>query len=388
MSSDLNRRQWLLAAGAAWLGTGSINQLLAAAQGGDQEGPLLHQELGVPALGDRAERRRSGLAERILTDLGKEHGFEVVASKDGRMFEPDKIGQWDAFVFETTGDLTTPGQDRNPPISPEGEKAFYDAIRGGKGFMGMHCATDTFGHHGQRNKGADDPYIQMIGGEFIIHGAQQPVAHRDRRPGFPGSRQGLRRIGQLIHDHRRMVRPQELRRRPARDPGPGHRRDEGPDVSNGPISRSPGRGRTARGASSTRRWAIAKTCGKTRCTRRSCSVRWAGRLAASRPTSSPTSARSRRSTTNCRNERQQTASRRRLSRPPVRRLPLPAVDVVGDHAVDVELDGSKLDSSDRGQRRTTDQRDLTAGRRRRHAITFRGGNAAIASRPAPCLCAR
>ena len=38
----------------------------------------------------------------------------------------------------------------------------------------MHCATDTFGHHGARNKGADDPYIQMIGAEFIVHGAQQP----------------------------------------------------------------------------------------------------------------------------------------------------------------------------------------------------------------------
>ncbi len=85
-----------------------------------------------------------------MTEIGKEHGFEVVASKDGRLFEPDKIGQWDAFVFETTGDLTTPGTDKTPPISADGEKAFYDAIRGGKGFMGMHCATDTFGHHGSR----------------------------------------------------------------------------------------------------------------------------------------------------------------------------------------------------------------------------------------------
>ena len=122
-----------------------------------------------------------GLAERILTEIGKEHGFEVVASKDGRLFEPDQIGQWDAFVFETTGDLTTPGRDKNPPISADGEKAFYDAIRGGKGFMGMHCATDTFGHHGKRNKGADDPYIQMIGGEFIVHGRPATLADRYRR---------------------------------------------------------------------------------------------------------------------------------------------------------------------------------------------------------------
>ena len=151
------------------------------------------------------------MAERILTEIGKDHGFEVVASKDGRLFEPDKIGQWDAFVFETTGDLTTPGGDKNPPISADGEKAFYDAIRGGKGFMGMHCATDTFGHHGQRNKGAEDPYIQMIGGEFITHGNQQPSRIDIADPAFPGIAKGFG-AGQLIHDHRRMVCPQELRR--------------------------------------------------------------------------------------------------------------------------------------------------------------------------------
>ena len=66
---------------------------------------------------------------------------------------------------------------RRPPISADGEKAFYDAIRGGKGFIGMHCATDTFGHHPPRNKGADDPYIQMIGGEFC---SSRPASRRSR----------------------------------------------------------------------------------------------------------------------------------------------------------------------------------------------------------------
>ena len=85
------------------------------------------------------------------------HGFEVVASKDGRLFEPDQIGQWDVFVFETTGDLTTPGADKNPPISADGEKALYDAIRGGKGFMGMHCAADTFGTSHRATRGPKIP---------------------------------------------------------------------------------------------------------------------------------------------------------------------------------------------------------------------------------------
>ena len=59
----------------------------------------------------------------------------------------------------------------------------------------MHCATDTFGHFGQRNKGADDPYIQMIGGEFIVHGAQQASRIDIADPGVSRHCQGLRRSG-------------------------------------------------------------------------------------------------------------------------------------------------------------------------------------------------
>jgi uncharacterized protein len=191
MPCDLNRRRLLLAAGLAWLGTGSINRLLAQPKGGSKKVLFFTKSSGFqhPVIARQGDKL--GLAERILTEIGKEQGFEVVASKDGRLFEPDQIGQWDAFVFETTGDLTTPGGDKNPPISPDGEKAFYDAIRGGKGFIGMHCATDTFGHHGKRNKGADDPYIQMIGAEFIIHGAQQPSRIDIVDPSFPGVANGF-----------------------------------------------------------------------------------------------------------------------------------------------------------------------------------------------------
>ena len=124
-----------------------------------------------------------------MTEIGKEHGFEVVASKDGRMFDPDKIGQWDAFAFETTGDLTKMGTmdkvDKTPPISADGLKAFFDAIESGKGFVGMHCASDTFGSH--RRMGADDPYIKMIGGEFAGHGDQQFATIFVVDPGFPGA---------------------------------------------------------------------------------------------------------------------------------------------------------------------------------------------------------
>src|SRR5262249_51364330 len=110
--------------------------------------------------------------------------------KDGGKFDPDKIGEWDAFVFMTTGDLTKEGQsEKSPPMSPDGEKAFYDAVRGGKGFIGMHCATDTFGQH--RKRGAEDPYIQLISG----HGAQQEVQIDIVDPKFPGVADGFGKAG-------------------------------------------------------------------------------------------------------------------------------------------------------------------------------------------------
>ncbi len=195
MTQALNRRQLLMAGGAAWLGASSVGRAFARQNGpkkkilfftkssGFQHGPITRKD------------GQLGLAERILTEIGKEHGFEVVASKDGRLFNPDQIGQWDGFVFYTTGDLTTPGTDKSPPISAEGEKAFYDALAGGKGFIGMHSATDTFGHFAPRNKSGADPYIRMIGAEFIRHGPQQVAKMEIVSPAFPGLKDGFGKEG-------------------------------------------------------------------------------------------------------------------------------------------------------------------------------------------------
>ena len=174
MSLDLNRRQLLLAGGAAWLGAGAMARAMAPQPKGATKKVLFFTKSSGFQHSVIAEQGRQAVARRArsLTDIGKEHGFEVVASKDGRLFEPDQIGQWDVFVFETTGDLTTPGSDKNPPISADGEKAFYDAIRGGKGFMGMHCATDTFGHFGTAQQG----------GRRSLHPDDRRRVHRPRRP--------------------------------------------------------------------------------------------------------------------------------------------------------------------------------------------------------------
>ena len=190
MSTTLNRRQMLLAGGALFLGPAMMNRVLGASRADVKKVLFFTKSSGFPHPVISRHNGKLSHAEQILTDLGKDHGFDVTCSKDGTMFEPDKIGEWDAFVFETTGDLSKEGANKDGnPISPEGEKALYDAIRSGKGFVGAHCATDTFGKH--RGKGADDPYIQMIGGMFGGHGAQQVGKLEIVDPAFPGLKDGF-----------------------------------------------------------------------------------------------------------------------------------------------------------------------------------------------------
>jgi type 1 glutamine amidotransferase len=137
-----------------------------------------------------------GLAFRVLSELGRARQIDFVFSKDGSLFTPAYLAQFDAYIFYTTGDLTTVGTDGNPAMSAAGKAALLQAIAGGKGFIGLHSATDTFHSPGNKEHGparfqsdgdqADD-YIKMIGGEFIQHGKQQPSHLIVADPQFPGA---------------------------------------------------------------------------------------------------------------------------------------------------------------------------------------------------------
>jgi type 1 glutamine amidotransferase len=186
---SVNRRQMLFASGAALLGPTAVNAL--GARRYEHKKVLFFtksngfQHSAITRKGDELSH-----AERTLTALGKSHDFEVVCSKDGTLFEPDKIGQWDAFVFYTTGVLTQPdgGTDKQPSMTEKGLAAFIDAVKSGKaGFCGVHSATDT--HALADDKGADDPYTALIGGRFNGHGAQQvaELIVADRK--FPGAKE-------------------------------------------------------------------------------------------------------------------------------------------------------------------------------------------------------
>ena len=147
------------------------------------------------------KRRADGksFADRILQDLAARHRVEVTCSKDGALFSTDYLAQFDAFVFFTSGDLLTPGVDGNPPLTTAGKQALLEAVKAGKGFVGIHQAAGTFTGDEpepvpgkprmwvQPPPGAEtEPFLQMLGGRLLGHGTQQIARQLVADPKFPG----------------------------------------------------------------------------------------------------------------------------------------------------------------------------------------------------------
>lgn len=138
---------------------------------------------------------KPSLAEKVFLDLGSKNQWEFEFSKDGSKFSPEYLAGFDAVIFYTTGDLTTAGTDKQPAMTPAGKQALFDYVKSGKGFIGLHSASDTFHTANESQKGADryanhgkdaDSYVHFLGAEFIIHGAQQVATNKVIDPAFPG----------------------------------------------------------------------------------------------------------------------------------------------------------------------------------------------------------
>ncbi len=105
-----------------------------------------------------AEFRHKSIPKGVATvsDLLKQAGIRSVHSEDAAYFCTDSLSKFDAVIFlSTTGNI----------FDDQQKKAFQTFIRSGKGFMGIHAATDT--EH-------DWPwYGQLVGGYFASHPAVQ-----------------------------------------------------------------------------------------------------------------------------------------------------------------------------------------------------------------------
>lgn len=93
-----------------------------------------------------------------LEKLGEATGaFEAVISDDLANFEPGRIDGFDAILFlSTTQDVFAGAEDPQRL-----RKSLMDFVRGGKGFVGIHAATDTFYNWPE--------YGEMVGGYFDGH---------------------------------------------------------------------------------------------------------------------------------------------------------------------------------------------------------------------------
>jgi len=94
---------------------------------------------------------------KALQIMGEKTGaFSVVITDDLNMLKPDTLGQFDAVCLNNTTHLKL-----NPKDTPELCKSLMGFIKGGKGIVGIHAATDNFYEWPEA--------MEMMGGKFTGH---------------------------------------------------------------------------------------------------------------------------------------------------------------------------------------------------------------------------
>lgn len=195
MTAICNRREFLRATALTGAGLAVSNRLLGAKE---KSVIVFTKSSGWEHDVVKRVKGKPSLVDDVITELGNRHGFQVKVTKDGRFFDSKEFHTYSGVVFFTTGDLTTLGTDGKPPMSTKGKQTLLDAVRDGMGFVGVHAAADTFHTppdppdrsnryiaHGEK----EDPYLRMLGGEFIRHGREPRLQDANlivNDPKFPG----------------------------------------------------------------------------------------------------------------------------------------------------------------------------------------------------------
>ncbi len=98
-------------------------------------------------------------AEVAIKRMGKDSGlYETVTTARSTLIRAEELAGYDVLIFATTGEL---------PWNDDQKKALLDFVRGGKGFVGIHNAVDTFYQWAE--------YGEMVGGYFKGHPWTQEV---------------------------------------------------------------------------------------------------------------------------------------------------------------------------------------------------------------------
>jgi type 1 glutamine amidotransferase len=179
----MQRRDFLRTGSLAVIGASAFPFGWVAAAGKRPQKVLYYtRSTGYEHSAVHRENGELSISEKAMIDMGKQAGFEVTCTKDGRVFDED-LDQYDAFAFYSCGDQCKVGnRPENKPMTPQGKQRLLEAVAAGKGFVGFHSGADTFHSRGDQI----DPYVALVGGEFMGHGSQQPGRLIVTSPKFPG----------------------------------------------------------------------------------------------------------------------------------------------------------------------------------------------------------
>ena len=104
-----------------------------------------------------------------IQQLGVKHNFRVDLLEDNYGFTDKTLANYQVVIFlNTTGDI----------LNNEEQKVMERFIQSGKGFMGIHSASDTEYDWAW--------YTQLVGRMFHIHPAIQSARLNDLDASFPG----------------------------------------------------------------------------------------------------------------------------------------------------------------------------------------------------------
>src|SRR3984893_14696624 len=160
MNSFVSSRQFLQATALAGAGLYLPKELLAAKK---KSVLIFTKSSGFEHQVIKVTDGHPSVLEQAVKTLGEQHGFEITATKDGRVFDSPDFRKYSAVLFFTTLDLTKTGMDGNPPMSLAGKQTLLDAVHGGLGFVGVHAAADTF---------HTEPDPDDRSNRYIAHGEQ------------------------------------------------------------------------------------------------------------------------------------------------------------------------------------------------------------------------
>lgn len=89
---------------------------------------------------------------KMMSDLAQERNWILTATESGDLFTPSFLKNFDVAVFlNSTGDI----------LNEQQQKAFEDFMNSGKGFVGIHAASDC--------EYEWDWYGRLVGAYFVTH---------------------------------------------------------------------------------------------------------------------------------------------------------------------------------------------------------------------------